>query len=384
MATVVYLEDVPVQTKKESAAAAVKALDASGSDGEDVPAPKKPVLLGASSTNTTSTKRQRTLFDMMASDASAPKKQKTLAFAPAARFTAGSTTTSKSTSTTAMKRRPLPSQKLNSIPFSLSAFTASLPDDTTRALLALECDCMGKSWLKLLADEISQPYFLALKKFLYDEGVRGAGDAPPARIYPAPKNIYAWSDTPLGRIKVVILGQDPYISPGQAHGLSFSVPMGVGVPASLQNIYQQLRSEYPSFTPPRHGHLAGWAAQGVLLLNTVLTVRAGQSDSHAERGWETFTERVMQVVDRYGGAALARPGESAPGVGRGVVVMAWGAKAAKRVTGLDAGKHLILKSAHPSPKSADRGFFGNGHFKKANEWLEGRYGEGGGIDWGKL
>ncbi|KAJ7183133.1 uracil-DNA glycosylase [Mycena filopes] len=318
----------------------------------------------------------------MGSDASAAKKQKTTPFAPAARFTAGSTTGG--SSTTALKRRPLPTQKLNSIPFSLSAFTASLPSDATRALLALECDCMGKSWLKLLADEISQPYFLALKKFLYDEGVRGAADVPPAQIYPAPKNIYAWSDTPLGRVKVVILGQDPYINRGQAHGLSFSVPMGTGIPPSLQNIYQQIRTEYPSFTPPAHGHLASWAAQGVLLLNTVLTVRAGQSDSHAERGWETFTERVMQVVDRYGGASIAPAGDSAPGVGRGVVVMAWGAKAAKRVVGMDESKHLILKSAHPSPRSADKGFFGNGHFTKANEWLEARYGAGGGIDWGKL
>ncbi|KAJ6577374.1 uracil-DNA glycosylase-like protein [Mycena capillaripes] len=314
------------------------------------------------------------------------KRQK-LAPTPAARFTAGSTTTTTSTTTqhaAPMKRQTLGIQRLNSIPFSLSAFVDALPPDT-RALLALECDTMGKSWLKLLADELAQPYFLALKRFLYAEGVRGAGDPAPATIYPPPKDIYAWSNTPLGRVKVVILGQDPYPGRGQAHGFSFSVPPGVAVPASLQNIYTELRTEYPDFTPPRHGHLASWVSQGVLLLNSVLTVRAGAPNSHAEQGWEAFTDRVLRVVDAYGGANL---GQGATGIGKGVVVLAWGAKAAKRVAavGLDkpGSKHLVLRSAHPSPRSADSGFFGNGHFRKANAWLEERYGAEGGVDWCKL
>ncbi|KAJ6631016.1 uracil-DNA glycosylase [Mycena sp. CBHHK59/15] len=272
-------------------------------------------------------------------------------------------------------------QPLNAIPFSLSAFVDALPEDA-RALLALECDVMGKSWLKVLKDELTKPYFLALKKFLYAEGVRGAHDAPPARIYPAPKDIYAWSHTPLGRVKVVILGQDPYPGKGQAHGLSFSVPRGIAVPASLVNIYKELRTSYPDFRPPAHGHLAAWAAAGVLLLNAVLTVRAGQPDAHAGQGWEGFTDAVVRAVDRWGGASLPeKDGGKGSGLGRGVVFMAWGAKAAKRVAGLDGKKHLILKSAHPSPRSADSGFFGNGHFPAANTWLEGRYGKGAGVDW---
>ncbi|KAJ7242778.1 uracil-DNA glycosylase-like protein [Mycena haematopus] len=373
-AATVYLEDVPVTTGSKKAVAS-----------ED----KKPAPLAVSDTN--KGKRQRTLFDMHF-DAGAPKRQK---LAP--RFTAGATTTHTSSpptnSTAVIKRRALGTQRLNSIPFSLSAFVESLPTDA-RALLALECDTMGKSWLKLLADEIAQPYFLELKRFLYKEGVKGAGDPAPPRIYPQPKDIYAWSNTPLGRIKVVILGQDPYPGAGQAHGYSFSVQPGIAIPASLQNIYTQLRTEYPSFTPPSHGHLAGWVSQGVLLLNAVLTVRANEPNSHAEKGWEAFTDRVLRVVDAYGGANLGRagvagkPDEPASGLGRGVVVMAWGAKAAKRVAavGLDkpGSKHLILKSAHPSPRSADSGFFGNGHFRKANEWLEVRYGPGGGVDWSKL
>ncbi|KAJ7671628.1 uracil-DNA glycosylase-like protein [Mycena polygramma] len=365
----VFLEDIQVSTKKESVASAPLA-----------------VATNATTTTATTGKRQRTLFDMQFAPDAGAKRQKLTA--PAARFTAGSTT-STTTKPAPIKRAQLGIQRLNSIPFSLSAFVDALPEDA-RALLALECDTMGKSWLKVLADELAQPYFLALKRFLYGEGVRGACDPPPATIYPQPKDIYAWSNTPLGRVKVVILGQDPYPGRGQAHGLSFSVPPGVAVPASLQNVYTQLRTEYPSFRPPAHGHLESWTAQGVLLLNSVLTVRAGSPNSHAEQGWEAFTDRVLRVVDAYGGANL--PSNASPpqptGLGRGVVVLAWGAKAAKRVAaaGLDkpGSKHLILRSAHPSPRSADSGFFGNGHFTKANAWLEGRYGKEGVVDWCKL
>ncbi|KAJ7056609.1 uracil-DNA glycosylase-like protein [Mycena amicta] len=281
--------------------------------------PKKRPAVDSNDGSTT-VKRQRTLFESFAPD-----------------------TRPKATCSAILPHRK--GQKLNSIPFSLAAFKDALPNDETRALLALECDVFGKSWFKVLADEFPKPYFLALKRFLYKEGVHGSMDPAPPSIFPPPKNIYTWSDTPLGRVKV-----------NQAHGLSFSVPPGMPIPASLHNAYS--------------------------FLNAVLTVEAGKSDSHANRGWEQFTERVMQIVDAYGGANLpSAPGEPAPGVGRGVVIMAWGSKAQQRVKGLNASKHLILQSAHPSPRSADRGFFGNGHFCKANEWLETRYGPGAGIDW---
>ncbi|KAH9945312.1 uracil-DNA glycosylase [Epithele typhae] len=273
---------------------------------------------------------------------------------------------------------------LNSIAFSLAEFEKSLSDEE-RKLLALECATMGKSWLKLLHTEIRKPYFLKLKRFLYDQGVKGPDDsAPKLKVYPAPVNIYSWSNlTPLGRVKVVIIGQDPYHGPGQAHGLCFSVPPGIPVPPSLRNIYSEIRNEYPSFEPPKHGNLTSWAENGVLLLNTALTVRAGDAGSHSKQGWEEFTDKVVEVVDKFGGANLGSKGAMA-GRGRGIVFLAWGAWAGKRVAKLDKKKHLILTSVHPSPLSANRGFLGNGHFKKANDWLEEKYGPDGCVDWTKL
>jgi len=267
-------------------------------------------------------------------------------------------------------------QSLNSIPFSISAFQESL-DEEQRNLLKLECEVMGKSWLKLLKDEIKKPYFIALKRFLWQEGVKGADDSPKSlTVYPSPRNIYSWSNTPLGRVKVVILGQDPYHGPGQAHGLCFSVPAGVPVPPSLKNIYAEIKAEYSDFEVPTHGNLTPWANNGVLMLNTCLTVRAKQAGSHSNKGWEQFTDKVVDVVDKYGGANLGKHG-----FGRGVVFLAWGGWAAKRVSKLNTTKHLILYSAHPSPLSAYKGFLGNGHFKAANKWLEERYGAEGKVDW---
>jgi len=166
-------------------------------------------------------------------------------------------------------------------------------------------------------------------------------------------------------------------------GLCFSVPHGISVPLSLINIYAEIKSEYPEFVPPRHGNLVMWANNGVLLLNTCLTVKAGTPGSHSNKGWETFTEQVLKVLDKYGGANLPANGGKSTGFGRGVVFIAWGSWAQKRVAGLDKHKHLILSSAHPSPRVM-KGFLGNGHFKKANEWLEDRYGPDGKVDWCKL
>ncbi|KAI0833280.1 uracil-DNA glycosylase-like protein [Trametes gibbosa] len=318
---------------------------------------------GERKTQTGSTKRQRTLLDMMPSKSSLSK-------APVAKK-----------ARTTLSANP----SLNSIPFSLSEFQNSLSDEE-KSLLALECKTMGKSWLKLLTDEIRQPYFLKLKRFLLEQGVKGPEDSVPnLRVYPAPKDIYTWSNlTPLGRVKVVIIGQDPYHGPGQAHGLCFSVPPGVAVPPSLRNIYNEIKSEYPSFEPPKHGTLTSWAENGVLLLNTALTVKASEAGSHSNKGWEQFTDKVIDVVDRYGGANLGDKSAPSAGRGRGIVFLAWGSWAGKRVAKLDKKKHLILTSAHPSPLSAHRGFLGNGHFKKANDWLEEKYGPDGCVDWTKL
>ncbi|KAF8150768.1 uracil-DNA glycosylase-like protein [Crassisporium funariophilum] len=275
--------------------------------------------------------------------------------------------------------------KLNAIPFSMAAYQESLSEEE-KELLQLECEAMGKSWLKVLKDEIKKPYFIALKKFLLTEGVRGVDDTPPLLpIYPAPRNIYAWSNTPLGKVKVVILGQDPYHGPGQAHGLCFSVPVGVTTPPSLRNIYTEIKTEYPEFNVPKHGNLSAWADNGVLMLNSCLTVRQGDANSHANKGWEQFTDYVLDMVDKYGGAnlpsRLGGSGGGGNGFGRGVVFLAWGSYAAKRVAKLNKTKHLILLSAHPSPYSAHKGFLGNGHFKSANQWLEQKYGVDGSVDW---
>ncbi|KAI9057215.1 uracil-DNA glycosylase [Trametes sanguinea] len=302
---------------------------------------------------------------------------------PSASSTAKAPAAKKARTTTTTGITSTPS--LNSIPFSMSEFQNSLSGEE-KELLALECQTMGKSWLKVLKDEIRKPYFLKLKRFLREQGVKGPEDsAPNLKVYPAPQNIYAWSNlTPLGRVKVVIIGQDPYHGPGQAHGLCFSVPPGVAIPPSLRNIYKEIQAEYPSFEPPKHGTLTSWAENGVLLLNTALTVKANEAGSHSNKGWEEFTDKVIDVVDRYGGANLGEKGTAAAGRGRGIVFLAWGAWAAKRVAKLDKKKHLILTSAHPSPLSASRGFLGNGHFKKANDWLEEKYGPDGCVDWTNL
>ncbi|KAJ2506700.1 uracil DNA glycosylase [Coemansia sp. RSA 2052] len=232
-----------------------------------------------------------------------------------------------------------------------------------RARFSLEYSTMDPSWLKHLRGEFTKPYFLSLKRFLETQS------ANKKTVYPAAGDVYSWSRyAPFSRVRVVILGQDPYHGPGQAHGLAFSVQPGVRVPPSLANIYKGLARDFPGkFVAPKHGYLGGWAEQGVLLLNAALTVEAHKANSHAGQGWEQFTDAVIAAVNR------SRPH---------VVFMLWGSYAQKKGAHVDGKKHLVLKSVHPSPLSASRGFFDAGHFRKANEYLAAQGLEP--IDWTHL
>lgn len=204
------------------------------------------------------------------------------------------------------------------------------------------------SWLAPLADEFRQPYMRALKAFLQQEKSGGVSVFPPG-----PEIFNAFDHTPLPRVKVVILGQDPYHGPGQAHGLCFSVRPGVAVPPSLQNIYKEIQRDL-GIAPPGHGNLTAWADQGVLLLNSVLTVAANSAASHRGKGWETFTDRVVELVNRER---------------ENVVFMLWGSYAQRKGGVIDSRRHCVLKAPHPSPLSAHRGFIGCGHFSAANAYL---------------
>ena len=209
------------------------------------------------------------------------------------------------------------------------------------------------SWKEVLKNEFSKTYFQQLVTFLKTEKARG--DV----IYPPGKLIFnAFNKTPFPDLRVVILGQDPYHGAGQAHGLCFSVQPGVRVPPSLVNIYKELQSDL-GIAPPRHGFLEHWARQGVLLLNSVLTVEMGMAASHQGKGWERFTDAVIRAVN-----AKAEP----------VVFLLWGSYAQKKAAFVDSvergGRHLVLKAPHPSPLSAHNGFLGCRHFSKANAFLE--------------
>jgi uracil-DNA glycosylase len=211
------------------------------------------------------------------------------------------------------------------------------------------------SWREPLTVEFASPYMQALRSFLATEKEAGA------RIFPKGSEWFRALDlTPLDRVRVVILGQDPYHGPGQAHGLAFSVRPGTPLPPSLVNIYKELQADL-GIPPARHGYLEAWARQGVLLLNSVLTVKMGLAASHRDRGWEKFTDAIIRLVN-------AKP--------EPVVFMLWGAYAQKKAAFVDdsakGGRHLVLKAAHPSPLSAHNGFFGCRHFSKANEFLESR------------
>jgi uracil-DNA glycosylase len=212
-------------------------------------------------------------------------------------------------------------------------------------------------WKSVLMDQFQSPYFRTLKEFLVEEKKKYT-------LYPPGRLIFnAFQRTPFDRIKVVILGQDPYHGKGQAHGLCFSVPQGIPKPPSLVNIFKELQTDI-GIPIPEHGTLDKWADQGVLLINATLTVRDSQAGSHQKHGWETFTNRVIEVVSQEK---------------NGVVFLLWGRFAQAKESLIDSSKHLILKSAHPSPLSAYNGFFGCKHFSLTNDYLEKQGNPG--IDW---
>lgn len=206
---------------------------------------------------------------------------------------------------------------------------------------------IDQSWKEHLQAEFDKPYFKALTDFVRDEYAHGP-------VYPPGKLIFnAFDLCPFDKVKVVIIGQDPYHEPGQAHGLCFSVNDGVPFPPSLRNIFKEISDDLGKPVPPS-GDLTRWARQGVLLLNATLTVRAGMAGSHQGRGWEEFTDAVIRELNS----------------GRdGLVFILWGGYAKKKGAMIDRSRHLVLSSAHPSPLSAYNGFFGNHHFSQTNNWL---------------
>ena len=207
------------------------------------------------------------------------------------------------------------------------------------------------SWKARVGDYLLRPEMRALSTFLRERAAAGA------RIFPPARNIFAAFDaTPFEQVKVVILGQDPYHGPGQAHGLCFSVQPGVPVPPSLQNMFKELERDL-GIPRPDHGYLMPWAQQGVLLLNAVLTVEQGRPGSHQGKGWEGFTNHVVEVLDRER---------------EGLVFMLWGSYAQKKGAIVDPRRHRVLRTTHPSPLSAHRGFLGSGHFSAANDYLRRR------------
>lgn len=204
------------------------------------------------------------------------------------------------------------------------------------------------SWKRRLEGEFSKDYMVNLRKFLLERKQARAVIYPPG-----PKIFNALDSTPFDRVRVVILGQDPYHGPGQAHGLCFSVPLGVPTPPSLVNILKEIEGDL-GVAPPDHGYLRHWAEQGVLLLNAVLTVERGRAGAHQGKGWEQFTDQVVRLLNAERD---------------GLVFMLWGNYALKKGASIDRDRHLVLTAPHPSPLSANRGFFGCRHFSRANQWL---------------
>ncbi|RFF31289.1 uracil-DNA glycosylase [Wenzhouxiangella sediminis] len=210
---------------------------------------------------------------------------------------------------------------------------------------------LQSEWLEAIGGEFEKDYMRRLKRFLVERKQAGATIYPPG-----PQIFNALDSTPLSKVKAVILGQDPYHGPGQAHGLCFSVQRGVRPPPSLVNIFKEIESDL-GYSPPAHGCLQAWADRGVLLLNAVLTVEKGNAGSHQGKGWEQFTDAAVRAVNEQRD---------------NVVFLLWGSHAQKKGAGIDRRRHLVLKAPHPSPLSAHRGFLGCRHFSKANEWLASR------------
>lgn len=208
------------------------------------------------------------------------------------------------------------------------------------------------SWETFITRQKQMDYFQNLQKFLEEEKKKGKTIYPPEAL-----RFHALQLTPLDSIKVVILGQDPYHGENQAHGLSFSVPDGIKIPPSLRNIYKELAASIPGYEIPESGNLEHWAKQGVLLLNAVLSVEKGKANSHASKGWEIFTDNIINEINN---------------TQSGVIFLLWGSYAHKKGRLIDIQKHTVLKSTHPSPLSAYRGFLGCGHFKQVNEILRAR------------
>jgi uracil-DNA glycosylase len=203
-------------------------------------------------------------------------------------------------------------------------------------------------WRRVLAEELGSGRFAELLRFVKEEYSSGT-------VYPPADFVFeAFNRTPFEKVKAVIVGQDPYHGPGQAHGLSFSVPDGIALPPSLKNIYKELELEYGGDFRSRSGDLSHWADQGVLLLNATLTVRDGLAGSHQKKGWEDFTDVAISCLSE---------------MHENLVFFLWGSYAQKKGQRIDRKKHLVLEAVHPSPLSAHRGFFGCGHFKKANDYL---------------
>ncbi|MBT4761094.1 MAG: uracil-DNA glycosylase [Bdellovibrionaceae bacterium] len=208
---------------------------------------------------------------------------------------------------------------------------------------------LEKSWNKVIGDEFSKDYLLKLNKFLESEKIKKK------EIFPQEEDRFsAFNSTPFKNTRVVIIGQDPYHGEGQAHGLCFSVKPGVKTPPSLVNIYKELKNDL-DIDQPQHGYLQSWANQGVLLLNTVLSVEKAKAGSHQKKGWEQFTGKVIETLNEKK---------------ENLVFILWGAPAQKKGEKIDENKHLVLRSAHPSPLSAYRGFYNNHHFSKTNCYLE--------------
>lgn len=212
-------------------------------------------------------------------------------------------------------------------------------------------DTLDASWQELLADEFEKPYWAELEAFVSQQRAEN-----PGRIYPPEDKVFAALNfASYDDVRVVLLGQDPYHGPNQAHGLSFSVERGVSVPPSLRNMYKELEADL-GVKPPKHGSLESWAEQGVIMLNAVLTVRHKQANSHKKQGWEKFTDAVIKKL-----SAREEP----------MVFLLWGGSAKKKIKLIDTDKHTVIQSAHPSPLSAHNGFFGSKPYSKVNEALEG-------------